>query len=281
MTTPAQKVTIKKITVLGSGTSTGIPMLGCDCVVCTSPAIENKRLRSSILITTSEDKNILVDTSPDLRTQLLRENIKKIDAVILTHNHADHVHGIDDLRPFTFSDIGGPITIYTSDEMKDVLEKRFSYIFKSDKDKSDIGGGIPKLNITTVIHSSDDLRSAQILGLDFNFFFLPHGHINTMTFQTGSFTYLIDCHEIPKNRLDWLQSLKLDLVFIDCVTDNPEHKTHLSVDRTVRYLEAISPKRAGLIHMGHKLEHFALKTLIQSKLGPNFWPLTDREVFKL
>lgn len=279
MTTLAQKVTIKKITVLGSGTSTGIPMVGCECAVCISPLEENKRLRSSILITTSENKNILVDTSPDLRTQLLRENIKKIDAVILTHNHADHIHGIDDLRPYTFPDIGGPITVFTSTEMKKELEKRFAYIFESDQSKSDIGGGIPKLSIQTVINSKEETASTNILGLNFNFFFLPHGHIQTMTFQTESFAYLIDCHDIPKPRLDWLKSLKLDLVFIDCVTDNANHKTHLSIDRTTRFLATISPKRGGLIHMGHKLEHFALKGLIQGQLGTNFWPLTDRETF--
>jgi phosphoribosyl 1,2-cyclic phosphate phosphodiesterase len=251
------------ITVLGSGTSTGIPMLGCKCDVCKSPHVKNKRLRSSILLQVGETK-ILVDTTPDLRTQFLDNDIDDVDAVIITHDHADHLHGIDDLRPLCFDH---PLSIYTSCNCEKDIKSRFPYMFK---EKHPDAGSIPVIDLKTVKLG----ERFEIKGIPFEFFLLPHGPFTTLGFIQGSFAYLIDCSDIPEDTLNLLREKNLDLLIIDCVQKQP-HKTHLNLEKCFKFIEDIAPRQAGLIHMGHGLEHASLAQKAKDSFKFPVFPLYD------
>lgn len=262
------------ITILGTGTSTGIPTVGCQCRVCTSTNPKNKRFRTSIYLETAAGKKILVDTTPDLRSQLLQNDIRDLDAVIMTHDHADHVHGIDDLRPFCFQK-NKTIPIYTSRYYVEQLTERFPYIF-SDKIYSDerpvLGGGIPRLTLQEVLPDQDNL----VMGEKFKFLLLPHGYGKTLGFIHEKFAYIIDCHEIPEDILHTLKAAKLDLLILDCLKRNP-HQTHLTLSQTQNYLEQIDAKFTGLIHMAHDFDHEELAQEMQQKYGKKVAPLFDTE----
>lgn len=259
---------------LGTGTSTGIPMMGCHCPVCTSLDHRDKRLRTSIFIETKIGTKILVDTTPDLRTQFLDNKISDIDFVIITHEHSDHVHGIDDLRPLTFGPPKREIPIYCNSETSKTLEKRFEYIFTKRNPKTPIlGGGIPRLSLNPVIL----MKETEIQGDKFFFFNYPHGHGETMGFIHEKMAYIIDCLEIPDEIVSILKSKKLDLLIIDCLQKGT-HSTHLTVDRAFEYIKRINPNQAGLIHMGHDLSHRELLKMATQEFGGNkVFPLFDQQ----
>jgi phosphoribosyl 1,2-cyclic phosphate phosphodiesterase len=243
-----------QLTVLGSGTSTGIPMVGCHCPVCLSPSPLNKRLRASVLLDTANGQRILIDTTPDLRLQLLRAKVDSLDHVFITHDHADHLHGIDDLRPLTFPP-RPPLSVWTHEQTHGAIQRRYPYLF--DPAAGRLGGGRPNLEINALDLSSG-VTSLELKGDQFELFLNPHGTQHSMAIVHDSMAYIVDCHEIAPSHLEWLRSKKLELLIIDCVQKEP-HQTHLWLDRSVEYIEAIAPKKAGLIHMGHKLEHIALE----------------------
>ena len=259
----------KTITVLGSGTSTGIPQIGCTCVVCSSLDHRDQRLRSSIFIETKSGKKILVDTTPDLRTQLLRNKISNLDFVILTHDHADHLHGIDDLRPLCYGPPLREIPIYTNQETKVSVTEKFPYIFK-EKKLPIIGGGIPVLSLNAV-----ELEKRYVIqDEEFFFFNYPHGYGNTMGFIYENFAYIVDCFEIPEPLIKILKEKKLKLLIIDCLQRKP-HQTHLSVEKSFNYIKIIGPQEAGLIHMNHDLSHAMLLDLARREFGSSVFPLFD------
>lgn len=267
-----------KITILGSGTSTGIPTLGCECAICKSPNPKNKRFRTSIYLETTNKKSILIDTTPDLRSQLLQNYISNIDAAIITHDHADHVHGIDDLRPFCFK-TKQSIPIFTTDIYIEQLTARFPYIFQSDKiyteDRPVIGGGIPRLHLEKIIPNQD----ASIIGEPFKFFYVPHGYFQTLCFIHGKFGYITDCHEIPDHVLNEFINAKLEILILDCVKRRP-HKTHLSLDKSCFYLEKIAANFTGLIHMAHDFEHEEFTLEMNQKYGKKVAPLFDTQTLE-
>ncbi len=262
-----------KITILGSGTSTGIPMLGCHCEVCSSSNPKNKRLRTSIHIRTPRS-SFLIDTGPDLREQLLRNKIEDIDFAIITHDHADHTHGIDDLRPLCFGPPVKEIPIYTYKACLDALTHKFPYIFQADKifskERPPLGGGIPRLKLFEISAPSKEV----IHGEEFEFLLLDHGYANALGFIHEKMAYIIDCHELSVSQLEKLKERELDLLIIDCVTDG-EHKTHLNVEKAFKYIKEISPKRAGLIHMNHALEHEELENRAKANFEYPVFPLYD------
>lgn len=240
-----------QIIVLGTGTSTGVPIVGCHCKVCQSDNIFNKRLRSSIAIRTKTNKTIIVDTTPDFRTQVLHAKIDQVDGVIITHDHADHTHGIDDLRPFGFWQKES-IPLFTNQITVNSLKQKFQYIFdfKSiSKGGPVIGGGIPKIHLEVIQTKKED-----ILGESFEFFELPHGYTPTLSFIHSKMAYIVDCKTIPKAYLERLKEAELEVLIIDCAKDRP-HDTHLHFEKSIEYIQAIQPSFAGLIHMGHELEH--------------------------
>lgn len=267
---------INQIIVLGSGTSTGVPTLGCECEVCLSTDTKNKRFRSSIILQTNAGKNIIIDTTPDMRSQLLNSNIKLIDAAIITHEHADHTHGIDDLRPFCFLH-KKQIPIYTSEECAKVLRDKFPYIFQRNeffKNKKILGGGIPKLSLKVVT------RTVTIEKIDFTFYELPHGHTKTLAVITNNFAYIVDCSSIPKQVISHLKELSIDLLIIDCLRTR-QHDTHLNLEQSLSYINEIRPKRARLTHLSHEFDFHSFSEQLKNLTDLDVLPLYDQQVLTL
>ena len=268
---------MNKITILGCGTSTGVPILGCLCQVCQSTELRNKRLRTSALIETSSGKKILIDATPDMRTQLLTNKINELHAAIITHDHADHTHGIDDLRPFTFVN-KQDMPIYSNEVTAESLKIKFPYIFDREKffaQKAVLGGGIPLLKQHIICPGPQ-----KILDEDFEFFSLPHGHIHTLAMRHKKLGYIVDCQSIPDEVLKSFRDAKLDILIIDCLRPKP-HQTHLHLDLTLKYIQAIAPRTSVFTHMGHEWDYLDLIKQVKERCSGhvNIFPAIDGQRF--
>ncbi|WP_224984380.1 GPMC system MBL fold metallohydrolase [Geomonas agri] len=229
-----------KITILGSGTSTGVPMVGCHCQVCGSSDPRDKRTRASILVE-SRGQRILVDTSTDLRMQALREGIPQIDAVLLTHTHADHIHGIDDLRGFHFIH-RRVIPCYASQESIDQVRTNFSYIFEGLHSE----GYWPLLEACPVVDPFD-LFGCRVTPVP-----IRHGSFLATGYRFDNAAYLTDCSEIPEQSLPLLQGL--DLMIIDGLRFSP-HPNHFNIEGALKMSEILKPSRTVLTHLTHEVHH--------------------------
>lgn len=228
------------ITVLGSGTSTGIPVVGCRCDVCRSQHPHNQRTRSSILLSYT-GRNLLIDSSTDLRQQALREDIRHINAVLYTHSHADHVHGIDDLRSFNIRGKEA-IPLYASPETATSLRRTFRYIFERTTDT----GYVPRLSLHPITGPT------KILGLDIIPIPLIHGDQATCGYRCGPVAYLTDCSAIPDSSLALLGGL--ELLILDGLRFR-EHPTHFNIDQAVAMAQTIGAKQTLLTHLSHDVDH--------------------------
>ena len=250
-----------QLTFLGTGTSTGIPIIGCPCQICQSPNPKNKRLRSSVLIN-SNKHSFVIDTGPDLRTQLLRENVTHLDFALVTHEHADHLHGMDDLRPFTFLPERRTFPVFSDQVHHQKIKTKFDYIFNRDqmfgKDNPYQGGGLPLLDL----YELDEVKN-QFEEESFSFITLPHGKGKTTGIIHDTMAYIIDCHEIPQDQLRRLSNSNIHTLVIDCLRIK-KHTTHLCYQQAVDYIKAIKPKKAYLTHIGHEVDHEELFKLSQS-----------------
>jgi len=237
-----------KITVLGSGTSVGVPTIGCHCDVCTSKDARDKRLRPSILLT-YEDRNVLIDTTPDFRTQALRARIDRLDAVLFTHSHADHLMGLDDVRPFNFRQ-KGQIPIFAAPETMAAIHRCFQYIFDNGKPETNI----PKLD-------SHILNGApfDVFGMEFIPVPILHGKQTIYGFRFGTAAYLTDHSDIPESSMALLHDL--DVLFLDALRYKP-HPTHSTVERSVRTVEQLAPRRAWFTHICHDLGHERAESML-------------------
>jgi len=229
-----------KITVLGSGTSTGIPVIGCRCAVCLSDHPYNQRTRCSALLSYGK-YNILIDTSTDLRQQVLREDIRHIDAVFYTHSHADHVHGIDDLRGFNLRS-KLPIPLYGSEQTLATIRNSFRYIF----DKSEPVSYIPRLELHPLNHA------VKLFGLEMIPIPMQHGHMQAFGYRCGPFAYLTDCNAIPASSLDLLEDL--ELLILDGLRFTP-HNTHFNIPQAIEMAQTIKAKQTLLTHLSHEVNH--------------------------
>ena len=263
---------IHQLRVLGSGTSTGVPVIGCGCRVCQHPDAKNRRLRSSIFLQTAAGKCWLVDAGPDLRTQLLRENICQLDALILTHGHADHCHGIDDLRPLSLHR-GRALPVYTDRSTMLAMAQRFPYIFQ-DSDQPPVGGGIPLLQLVEVAEGAMTLGGERV-----EFFKNPHGSMETLALIHGRMAYIVDCHEIVPAQVARLRERELELLIIDCVRIKP-HATHLHLAQALEYARAIAPRYCGLTHLGHDFEHNQLQQQLDRDFAGRVFALYDGQVLR-
>ena len=239
-----------KITILGSGTSTGVPMVGCRCRVCSSDNPKDRRTRASLLIRHGE-RNILVDTSTDLRQQALREGLDKLDAVLFSHSHADHVNGIDDLRGFHFLH-KKVIPCYASPETFETLLAGFRYIFFESN-----GSGYTPLLSPHVISGPFDLFGLTVIPVP-----LEHGMSSALGFRIGKFAYLTDCSALPDSSLQLLEGL--DVLVIDGLRWTP-HPFHFNIEAAIAAVEPIKPVRVVLTHLTHEVSHSE-----QAKLPPGF-----------
>ncbi|MDY0292246.1 MAG: GPMC system MBL fold metallohydrolase [Desulfuromonadaceae bacterium] len=229
-----------KITILGCGTSTGVPVLGCACSVCTSEDPRNQRTRSSLMLMWN-NRVVLVDTGPDLRAQCLREKVKRVDGVIYTHTHADHVHGIDDLRPFN-AITGAEIGIYGARDTVSRLEHTFAYAFKW----NDVDGFCPRLQ-SNIIDDAFDLFGLRIVPVE-----LKHGHGTVLGYRFGGLAYLTDCSDIPAAAAAKL--LNLEVLIIDGLRFRP-HVSHLTVDAAIEIGRELGAKRIILTHLSHDVDY--------------------------
>jgi phosphoribosyl 1,2-cyclic phosphate phosphodiesterase len=233
-----------RVTVLGTGTSTGVPLIHCKCKVCTSPNPKNQRFRASVWVET-RGKSFLIDTSPDLRLQAIRAQIPRIDAILYTHPHADHVAGIDEVRSFNFIQ-KQRIPAYGNAWTVRELPKRTPYIF--DKNIPIEGGGAAQLDLHEIPKGTDSLT---LFDIPIGVFEAPHGTQEVLGFRFGSFAYLTDCHELPASAEAKLQGL--DVFLVDCLRMAP-HATHFHYDATLDAIRRLQPKVAYLTHLSHEFE---------------------------
>ncbi len=237
-----------RLTVLGSGTSVGVPTIGCHCEVCRSPDARDKRLRPSVLLE-YDDRVVLIDTTPDFRQQMLRHQVGRLDAILYTHSHADHILGLDDVRPYNFYQQGS-IPIYASPDTLDVVERMFSYIFFAGETES----SRPRVSVHRL-----DGRPFDLFGLEFQPIVLKHGRGVTLGYRFGRCAYLTDHSEIPPESLAQLRGL--DVLFLDALRHKP-HPTHSTVERSLKYVEQLAPRRAYFTHISHDLGHVQTESLL-------------------
>ena len=233
------------LTVLGSGTSMGVPTIGCTCAVCTSSDPHDRRSRPSIMAQW-DGHTVLIDTSPDFREQAIREQIRSIDAVLYTHGHADHILGLDDVRPLSFPRItgGGKIPLYADENTSRVLRHVFRYIFDGDYKY----GGLAQVEIRE-INGPVELFGAKFVPLVEN-----HGDYPIEAYRFGAAAYATDFSSIPDDTMAQLEGL--DILILDALRHHP-HPTHSTLENSLQLVEKLKPKRAFFTHMSHDLPHEA------------------------
>ena len=241
-----------KITFLGTGTSQGVPVIGCGCAVCSSKDPKDQRLRTSVLITKGE-VNIAVDAGPDFRQQMLRAGVQDLQAILLTHEHNDHVIGLDDVRAFNFRQ-WKKMPVYATLPVQAELKKRFSYIF----DKNPYPGA-PMVELRTL--SKDEIFEVG------NITFIPievmHGTLPVLGFRIGDFTYLTDVKTIEPTELE---KVKGSRILVLNALHHTEHHSHLNLKEALELIQQLQPEQAYLIHVSHKM---GLHESVSKSLPPN------------
>ena len=236
------------LTVLGSGTSMGVPTLGCDCAVCTSKDLHDRRTRPSVMIEYA-GKVILIDTSPDFYTQAIREKITRVDAVFYTHTHADHILGIDDLRPFSYRHKPEKLPLYARPDAAAFLRKMFSYIFDAEYKY----GGLPQLELRPID------GPVEVFGARFEPVRLIHGEAEIYGFRFGNAAYLTDHSDIPEASIAKLQNL--DVLFLDALR-HKLHPTHSTLANSIETALRIKAQRTFFTHMCHDIPHAATEATL-------------------
>lgn len=231
-----------RLTFLGTGTSTGVPSIACECETCTSEDPRDKRLRVSIIIE-HDGRTVLVDTSADFRQQALRFGLKRLDAVLITHCHVDHVFGLDDIRPLNFR--FGALNVCANERAWVDLKRIFKYIFEP----SYYGGGLPSVIPNVVVPGASFCVGSE---LEITPLEVIHGMLPVMAYRFNDFAYLTDLNEIPRATMDALKDL--DVLVLDCLRFK-EHPTHLWVEKALEYVDQIKPRRTFFTHIAHDILH--------------------------
>jgi phosphoribosyl 1,2-cyclic phosphate phosphodiesterase len=237
-----------RVTFLGTGTSTGVPVVGCHCAVCVSDDSRNQRLRQSVKIE-MDGKVFLIDTTPDLRLQLLRDPITRLDFILYTHSHADHLMGLDDVRPFNFRQHES-IHAFASPATAKAIRRAFGYIWSD----SQLGGGKPQIEL----HEVDGPFTHE--GIDIVPIPVWHGDWTILGYRIGSFAYITDTNGIPDESLPLLQDL--DTLALDGLRPSPKHPTHFTIGEAVAVAQRIGPRMTYLIHLTHEVEHATVEATL-------------------
>jgi phosphoribosyl 1,2-cyclic phosphate phosphodiesterase len=249
-----------KLTFLGSGTSTGNPEIGCSCEVCTSTDKKDRRFRASVLIE-SEGKHILIDCGPDFRMQMLEafqtDRFERWDGVLITHEHYDHVGGLDDLRAFCRKD--AVVDIFAKEDVAEAIKNRIPYVFKEHKYP-----GVPNLRMTSVENKPFTVNGMEVLPI-----LLMHGNLPIFGYRIGKLAYLTDLKTIPEEEYAKLQDL--DVLVINALRKEP-HISHETLADALKNIERIRPKKAYLTHISH---HFGLHEEMQKQLPPTVFIAYD------
>jgi phosphoribosyl 1,2-cyclic phosphate phosphodiesterase len=251
---PRTPVTInlqQELLFLGTGTSVGVPVIGCDCPTCRSQDSRNRRTRCGLVLGLPEG-HLLVDTPPDLRTQLLREGIGLIHAVLYTHDHADHVFGLDDVRLFPHY-LGRRLPVYCERAVEERIRKSFDYCFTAEA-QSYPTGAVPQIAFEPISTEPFWVLGARVTPIR-----LHHGRFRVLGFRFGNVAYCTDTNLIPPESLPLLEGL--DVLILDALRPRP-HPTHFSLEQAVEIARRLQPGRTLFTHMSHELEHAATSALL-------------------
>jgi len=231
-----------RFTILGSGTSSGVPTISCKCPTCTSTDPRDKRLRTSLLVQSSTT-NVVIDTTPDFRQQMLLYNVDKLDGVVYTHSHFDHIGGLDDLRAFNYT-TRKPVRIFANLPTLERIKKTFFYIFEEPEQK---GGGIPELEINII-----DNNPFHIGDIEFEPLILYHGKMLVLGFRIGSVAYCTDTNYIPPETISKMKGL--DYLILDALRYD-KHSTHFNLEEAIAVAQTIQARKTYLIHIAHQILH--------------------------
>ena len=240
-----------EIIFLGTGTSQGVPVIACDCEVCKSKDPKDNRLRSSIIIKTSNN-TILIDSGPDFRQQMLRENIKDIDAIMYTHSHKDHISGLDDVRAFNFK-WKKDMQLYCTKEVEDALKREYHYIFRENKYP-----GVPNVNVNLIKNEKFSIGKDLILPIEGLHYKMP-----VFGYRVKNFAYLTDISYISKMELNKLKNLQV--LVLDCLRKEP-HLSHLNLEQAIDIVSQLKPKKSYFIHISHLM---GLHSKVSTQLPKN------------
>jgi phosphoribosyl 1,2-cyclic phosphate phosphodiesterase len=245
----------RTFTFLGCGTSTGVPMLGCDCDVCRSPDPRNRRDRCAALVATPNG-NVLIDTPPELRVELLRAGVRAVHAVVYTHYHADHLFGLDDLRQFPRL-LGGPMPVFCADDVEAVIRTTFPYVFHNAHGDAP-PGYVPKLEL----HRIKGGESFTVLGQRFLPVPLVHAQFRVLGFRFGDVAYCTDVSRIPEGSVALLKDLRV--LILDALRYRP-HPAHFGLNEALEQIARLQPQRAYLTHLSHEFDY----ETVNRQLPPN------------
>jgi phosphoribosyl 1,2-cyclic phosphate phosphodiesterase len=226
------------ITFLGTGTSQGVPVIACDCEVCTSTDTHDNRLRSSIMIET-DDKTVVIDSGPDFRYQMLREKVTKLDAIVFTHEHKDHVAGMDDIRAFNYRQ-NNAVDIYATERVQEALKREFAYIFAEFKYP-----GIPQINMHTIDLTPFDIGTLHLTPVE-----VMHYKLSVLGFRMGDFTYITDAKTVSQSEIEKIKGTKT-LVINALQTES--HISHFTLDEAIEFAQLIGAEKTYLTHISHRL----------------------------
>lgn len=252
-----------KITVLGSGTSQGVPVIACDCPVCSSENKEDKRLRSSIMITVNE-QNFVIDTGPDFRQQMLRENVQSLRAVLFTHEHKDHIAGLDDVRAFNFKQ-KKHLDIFCSENVELALKREFHYAFSDDKYP-----GIPQLSLNRI-----ENQPFEIDNVIFTPIHVMHYKMPVFGYRIGDFTYITDAKTVSQSEIEKIKGSKI--LIINALHEQ-EHISHFNLKEALDFIAIVQPEKAFLTHISHL---FGTSAYIKSILPKNVFLAQDGMVLNV
>ncbi|PTV99292.1 phosphoribosyl 1,2-cyclic phosphate phosphodiesterase [Halanaerobium saccharolyticum] len=244
-----------QITFLGTGTSHGVPVIACDCEVCQSNNPKNKRMRTSIHIK-SEEYNLLIDTPPEMRLELIANKIKNVDSVLMTHAHADHIMGFDDIRALNWFQ-GKEMPVYGDHKTLNHIKKVFPYIFSEENP----GGGVPQV-ILKKIEEEMHFKDLTVQPVP-----IYHGDNKILAYRINNFAYLTDCSKISESSLKLLEGI--EYAAVDALRFE-EHPTHMSVDQAVELIESLNLKHGYLTHISHRLDHQKLNDYLPEYVSPAY-----------
>ncbi|TWT76777.1 Phosphoribosyl 1,2-cyclic phosphodiesterase [Planctomycetes bacterium CA13] len=244
MLQPKTHSTEVQVTFLGTGTSVGVPMLGCDCEVCRSPDRRNNRTRCAIVLQLPQG-TLLVDTPPDLRTQLLRERIPLVHAVLYTHEHADHLFGLDDLRLFPFR-LGHPVPLFCQVGVEQRIRTSFDYAF-SDR-KPTHAGAVPQLEFQTIEEDPFEVLGVTVIPIP-----MKHGpHFDVLGFRIGDFAYCTDTNAIPEKSMKRLEGVR---TFVVGALRRTPHPTHFNLEQAIEVAKQVDAEQTYFTHLSHDLDY--------------------------
>ena len=229
-----------KITFLGTGTSQGVPVIACECHTCISDDPRDKRLRTSLMLQ-SADTSLVFDAGPDFRQQMLREHVKKLDAIILTHGHKDHIAGMDDVRAFNFKSQDA-IDIYAEEEVQEAVKREYKYVFENKYP------GIPKMRLNLIPPFGFDIKGLKIIPIR-----VRHKELDIYGFRVGVFAYITDADYISELSMEKLIGVKY--LVINALRKQ-KHSSHFNLSEALDHIRKISPKRAFLTHISHQMGRY-------------------------